>query len=171
MKWKDNQKNSLGYHSVPPPFNDNYVSASETIEIDKPAQYGQPPVSISVKTEQSSPTKSVDVNDTNVSTSCADKVTVQHGYEQNKNNSSSTENASKTCGDNNPTVENLKPQKFVKQSNKCACACGSSSKQTSDGQGPSHNLINLKRQTCSNYGTPSYIDRNCPLRQYVPYYK
>ena len=77
-------------------FNDNYVSASKTIEIEKPAQYGRPPVSISVKTEQSGPTKRVEVNDTDVSTSCADQVLVEDEDKEDFNNANSIKNLSKT---------------------------------------------------------------------------
>ena len=47
LKWKDTQKEGLGYHSVPAPFNDNYTPASETIETEKSVQHGQPIVSVS----------------------------------------------------------------------------------------------------------------------------
>ncbi|KAL7583467.1 hypothetical protein Lser_V15G43948 [Lactuca serriola] len=117
----------------------------------------------------------VEVNDSNASTSCADKEAVQDGSEQIKINFESAKSVSKACDDDTPTIEKSQPQKFVKQPNKCscacACACGSSSKRTFFGQGPSHNLIYMKRQTCFNCRTPGHISRNCPHCLYVPYYK
>ncbi|KAI3518419.1 hypothetical protein L1887_07146 [Cichorium endivia] len=92
---------------------------------------------------------------------------------------------SKLCGNifnsKNPNVGKFKPQKFVKVGdiplrprpcpNKCgcSCACGNSLKNPY-GQGPSHNLIYLKRQTCFNCGIARHIARNCPHRPYVPFY-
>ena len=55
LKFKDKQNKGLGYHSVPLPLKDNYTPPLETNEIETSAQYGQPPVTNSAKTEQSGP--------------------------------------------------------------------------------------------------------------------
>ena len=88
-------------------LNDNYTFTPMT-EDEKARethlQYDKPTVVETVNNDS--------VNDTNVSTSCADKVTVQDGHAQNKNNSSFAENDSKTCDDDTPTVEKFNPQKY-----------------------------------------------------------
>nr|KAJ0223300.1 hypothetical protein LSAT_V11C200055610 [Lactuca sativa] len=186
----------FGYHSVPYPFNDNYTPPLETNEVEISAQYGQTPTPASVETEQSGHTENIEVNDTNVSTLCADQVKVHDGHDQNTNNSCSADNDSKardevnnsnastsctnkelvhdgkSCDADTLTMKKPKPQKSVKEFVKCSYACAGESplKQNSFGQGPSDNLIYMKRRTCFNCGTPGHIVRNCPDRVYVPYY-
>ena len=54
------------------------------------------PVSISVKTEQSGPTETVEVNDTDIPTSCAHQLLAKDEDKEDINDASSFENLSKT---------------------------------------------------------------------------
>ena len=136
LKFKDNQNKGLGYHSVPPPFNDNYTPPLEINEDEILAQYGPPPVPALVKTEPSRPTKNIEMTDTNDSTSCAGKV-VEDENKENIINSSSVDSvdcqtnvslnsefvASNSVTLNQPVVGKYRPPKQAKQSACCKCAC------------------------------------------------
>ena len=76
-------------------------------------------MTVSVKAEKSGQTESVKVNDTNASTSCADNVKLEDKKREDKNNL---------------IVRKFKPRKFVKESDKCVCACGKSVKQNLSSQ-------------------------------------
>ncbi|KAL4556313.1 hypothetical protein LXL04_038960 [Taraxacum kok-saghyz] len=198
LKFKDQSTEGLRYSAVPPPYNDNYTPPLEPVILRRPVPVCQPTMPVSVKIEQPKHVESVKLNDSNASTSCADKVLVEDWDEDDENdsNSVSVENStntnilslvvSKTCGDaalnlksNLSTIEKYKPKTFVRQSDKCTCTCGNSGKQkqipnrdqqTSHRPGPSPNCIVLKRQTCFNYGIAGHIARNCQNPSPVPKY-
>ena len=68
FKNQDKDKLGLGYNEVPPPFNDNYTLPLESKESETPMVHGKPS------------SETTNVNDTNVSTSCAGKILVDEGH-------------------------------------------------------------------------------------------
>ena len=184
MKWKTKQVEGLGYNNVPPPFNDNYTSPIETKEVEEPVKYEK----VNDTNASTSCAGKTLVDDGHQQDTLNSSFVDSFKTDSLISSVSSTLDCDvkpvktfvplKTCGNvvlngssKNRTFEKVKPQNFVKQSIcACSCVCGSSSKQNS-GQGPSHNLIYLKRQTCFNCGTPGHIARNCPLLSYAPYYE
>ncbi|KAI3767782.1 hypothetical protein L2E82_18185 [Cichorium intybus] len=183
LKWDDNQ--GLGYKSVPPPFNNNFTPPLETEESEECY------LSKFIPKDQSGTAENTKKKSTNASTLCADSEGTRNkeGNQDSKIDNLSSENCddkptntfvpSKLCG--NAASRKFKPQKFVKEGEVplgprrspskcgCACTCGNSFKN-SEGQGPSHNLIYLKRQTCFNCGIAGHIARNCPHRLYIRFY-
>ena len=121
LKFKDNQNKGLGYHSVPPPFNDNYNPPLEINEEETPTQCGQIPELALDKTEQSGPTESVEMKDTNDSTSSAGKVVEEYDKEniinfnyadyQTNVSLNSESSASNSVTSNQPVVGKYRPPK------------------------------------------------------------
>ncbi|TLX69632.1 hypothetical protein E9993_22845, partial [Labilibacter sediminis] len=195
---QDKEKKGIGYNEVPPPWNDNYTSPLETKESEEPMQYGKPTAVVAPTAEKqedcasTSKSKSDDLNDTNVSSSCAGEH-LDEGHEQDNMSSKSNDSvpvSSSTCVVEPGSV--AEPNASVKSGSKsadskcvCSCSCGNSLKQNQPktksqnqpgtkspyfGPGPNPNHPPLKRQTCFNCGIPGHIARNCPHRPYVPYY-
>ena len=112
----------------------------------------------------------INIEDTNVATSCAGKVT----EDENKESSSEQTNDplnSESVASNQPAVGKYRPPFQAKQSACCNCACRKSKRQGKDTPpGAGRNNFTVKKKTCFHYGPPGHIARNCPNRAYVPYY-
>ncbi|KAL4584141.1 hypothetical protein LXL04_008731 [Taraxacum kok-saghyz] len=87
LKFKNNSTNGVGYNSVAPPFNDNYTPPLEPVILKRLVPVGQSRVHISAKIETPKQVDLVKVNDSNVSTSCADTVLVEDWYEEEESDS------------------------------------------------------------------------------------
>ena len=117
----------------------------------------------------------INIEDTNVATSCAGKVTEdenkENTIEQTDDSLNSESVASNSTASDQPAVEKYRPPIPVKQSACCNCACGKNKRQGKDTPpGAGRNNFTVKKKTCFHCGTPGHIARNCPNRAYVPYY-
>ena len=82
LEFKHNNKKGLGYNAAPPPYNHNYFSfpiTKEGEEMEKTMVYGKQPLSNFVEAGFEKPVDKVKsmMNDTNVSTSCAETVLIK----------------------------------------------------------------------------------------------
>ena len=114
LKFKDNQNKVLGYDSVPPPFNHNYTSilmTQEEIVREAHLRYGKPAGFVS---------GGIQVENTNVSTSCGGKVAEDENKEnttEQTNDSLNSESvASNSVTLNKPDVEKYRLPIPVKKS-------------------------------------------------------
>ena len=138
----------------------------EEIDRDAHLQYGKPVGFVS---------GGIQVEYTNVSTSCAGKVTEDENKEnttEQTNDSLNSESvASNSVTPNKPVVKKYRPPIPAQQSACCKCACGINKRQGMDTPPEAgRNNFTVKKKTCFHCGTPGHIARNCPNRAYVPYY-
>ena len=198
LKFKDQKTEGLGYGSVPPPFNDNYVPNLKP-ESEAQLEYYDQLLIGNITPETSDTTEEAkvdaDLNVSNASTSCADANLVSEaGNQENPKDSNSVPSAvsDNSMKNNVKTVESVpsrtrgrknkhknknkysKPVEFVKEGECFPEPTPTSNTFSCDcgkfhGPGQSPSFY-LKKQTCFNCGIAGHIARNCPYRPYVPYY-
>ena len=117
----------------------------------------------------------INVDNNNVSTSCAGKVAEDENKEsttKQTNDSLNSESvASNSTASDQPAVEKYMPPIPTQQSSCGKCACGNNKRQGKDTPpGAGRNNFPVKKKTCFHCGTPGHIAKNCPNRAYVPYY-
>ncbi|KAI3723601.1 hypothetical protein L2E82_35328 [Cichorium intybus] len=177
----------LGFKTVAPPFNHNYISSLETEE-SKESYFSN----FVQKDQSANAENEVIVEDASEEDKDSPSPT-EHASTSHASSSAVTNDCTKTVdvdsttsrGDasnsKNQNVKKFKPRKFVKEGEipvgqrpsptKCDCACTcDNSLKNSKGQGPNHNLIYLKRQMCFNCGITGHIACNYPYRPYIPFY-